>query len=131
MSEQIPLKPLPVDLAAQLPERARQAVDIIGLALDRYHGLLEQIADLESAGITNASTWYRDGIYLYLIYPTTAEGRVRKYVGNDPAKVAAALARLERYKTHQELTRLANDLLSRLQTASHWIDELIYQLKEQ
>lgn len=90
--------------------------DVEGLA-DQLPALIEgrrttlaakkaQMTELEKAGLTYASEHWREGKYMYLIYPTHDGQRPRKYVGTDPQKVAAARAGIARA---QEFDRLADE----------------------
>lgn len=86
-----------------LPGEIRSQIE--GL-LDRRIQLIREIAALEDAGIVEASPYYRDEQYLYLIHPTQPDGsREREYIGNKPEKVQAALSRVERFKEHERKVR--------------------------
>ena len=65
------------------------------MLLDRLQRVAHNRAELrrlDGAGRLYATPHWRGGRYLYLIYPTGADGtRVRQYVGADRAKTAAAL----------------------------------------
>jgi hypothetical protein len=129
MTEQIILSSLPVDLAAHLVDRAALIAPAAAAALDRYYALVEQIQVLEAAGITNASPFYRDEKYLYLVHPTAPDGsRQREYIGANASKQTAALARLDRYRQHQDLTRRANTQREKINSAAHQINILLRDL---
>ncbi len=90
------------------PQDLHNKADLLPLIIDQLFENRQRITDglatLQSAGITNASTYYRDGRYLYLIHPTAEDGsRQREYIGKDPTKIAQAMGRLERYQIHTEL----------------------------
>lgn len=60
---------------------------------------------LAAAGIIDASPFYQQGKYLYLIHPMRGGERKREYIGSDQAKIDVALACIDRYKifkAHQE-----------------------------
>lgn len=60
--------------------------------------LRTEISHLEKAGYCNATEWWKDGKYLYLIYPTDAHGnRKREYIGACSRAVNEARARINRY----------------------------------
>jgi hypothetical protein len=131
MTEQIQLHTLTADLAERLTLRADRVPQTITVAINHYRQLVTAIDELESAGITNASIHMRDSKYMYLIHPTQPDGsRQREYIGADPDKQAAARARLERFARHQELTRQANKLLSDLEHAQYFLDQILYTLRE-
>jgi hypothetical protein len=67
-----------------------------------------QIAQLERAGITKASAYWRKNkngqpTMLYLNHSTRNGKRRREYIGVDLSKQALALARIERWEQHQRL----------------------------
>lgn len=65
--------------------------------------LRESAETLKTAGITTSKPTYRDGKYLYLVGPMVDGSRTREYVGSDPAKIAEALAKVDRQKQYDEL----------------------------
>lgn len=79
---------------------------VISRALKARELLVTEIRHLEEDGLANATPWYRDQKYLYLIYPTQANGeRIREYIGADEEKKSAALRKIERYRLWTELQR--------------------------
>jgi hypothetical protein len=129
MTEQIHLTPVTPHLAADLVKHAAQVPQAVAAALRAYQSLADQINDLEQAGITNASPFFRDQKYLYLVHPTAADGtRQREYIGADPARQADALARLDRYKRHQTLTHQANTARACLDRAAYTLSSLLHDL---
>jgi hypothetical protein len=84
----------------------------------------EQVADLEQAGVTEASPYWRkdkegNPRILYLIHPSQNGQRKREYVGVDPAKQADALARVQRWEQRQRLLEQVNRLAARLDQIRH------------
>ena len=73
-----------------------------------------RIEQLTSLGTIRATPYYRDNKYLYLIYPTDHGSRQREYIGSDPAMIAEALAKLDRWHEFQkakgDLDRVERDL---------------------
>lgn len=69
----------------------------------RYIELMRLIADLERQGIDDATLYWRpggagDSDYLYIHFRARdGNPRRRLYVGNDPLRVTAATARVERF----------------------------------
>jgi len=73
--------------------------------------LKNKIDYLTDQGCSNAHEWWKDGKYLYLVYPTDKNGkRNREYVGSDPAMIDKAMKSIERYNQRralrEELSRL-------------------------
>lgn len=99
-------------------DRQRDAVNTsLAAAANRLDTLCAEIDNLDAAaqalkdqGTTNASPYYRQRKYLYLISPTFQGQRERQYIGSDPFKVQAALASIERHKRREEITAQANKL---------------------
>lgn len=72
-------------------------------------GFLQEIAELEHEGVYESEptpSWEQrsgKGCYLRLVYPTDGQARRKEYVGANPEKVAAALAKIKRTHDHQSL----------------------------
>jgi hypothetical protein len=110
------------DQLINLPTQIAQLLDktLAQLVLLQIHA-----ANLVELGIVNASTYYRDGIYLYLVHPTASDGsRQREYVGKDPSKIAAALARIARREEHFKVTCQIKEIETHL-------DQVAYNLYAQ
>jgi len=89
-----------------------QAKHALGAAASRIDQLCQDLATLdqeimalELEGTSNASPHWRDGKYLYLIYPTEDGQRRRDYIGNKGNNVENALQRVNRHKRCQQLRR--------------------------
>lgn len=64
-----------------------------------------QMTALEDAGLIYANEYWRDGKYLYLIYPTETDGkRKREYIGCDPERIQAARDGIKRAKDYDRLS---------------------------
>ena len=71
-----------------------------------YSALNAELKTLESLPVVNASPYWLNGEYLYLVHPQTPEKkRHRQYIGNDPERVEEALLRVTRGKRIKELRR--------------------------
>jgi hypothetical protein len=115
------------DQLTQLPAQIAELLDktLAQLALLQTHA-----ANLVELGIVDASTYYRGGIYLYLVHPTQPDGnRQREYIGKDVGKVAAALARLERYQQYNSVTQEINRLEDRLGAIGYSLESIKRQLE--
>lgn len=97
---------------------------------ERIRSIEADISELEHAGISNASPWWKEGKYLYLIHKTDDEGnRLREYIGSDETAVNAGLARIERFKRWIELRHQLNELRSNERSAKLSIDHALFYLK--
>jgi hypothetical protein len=83
-----------------------------------------QAEELQTAGTIEATPYYRQGKYLYLIGPTVGGYRERQYIGNDPAKIDAALDAVRRHRRRQEIVAQADKLRDELRTLARTADRL-------
>ena len=115
-----------------LGDSIRSIQEAINPLLDERVDLIHQIAEIIEAGYTEAHASYREGQYLYLIYPTPRNGekRRREYVGNKPEKVKAALEKIARYDRLQELARQLDNVERRIKTAKNHLDNYHMALSE-
>jgi hypothetical protein len=98
--------------------------------LEQRDQLKAELQELEDAGIANATPHYREGKYLYLIYPTQRDGsRERKYIGNKPEAIEQALAKVERFKIHASKKRELSNIESLLRTADYELNQVLTRLK--
>ena len=98
--------------------------------LDRRDELEAEIQELEDAGIAGANPHYREGKYLYLIYPTQPDSsRKREYIGNKPEAIQEALARVERFKIHATKSRELKGLESTLRSAGYELSQVLNHLR--
>lgn len=110
-------------MQAKMPEHEQpdphpyNLIDLTGRALnalyDRRQELLAEVARLETLDPVDAKPHYRkahphgDPRYLYLVHPQKNGMRKREYIGADPEKQAAGLARIE---AHKQLVACQRDL---------------------
>ena len=90
-------------------EQAKHALGVTTNRIDQLcrdlATLDQEIMALELEGTSNASAHWRDGKYLYLVYPMENGQRRREYVGNKGDNVENALQRVDRHKRCQQLRR--------------------------
>ena len=85
--------------------------------VERYHSLGTSIAQLTAAGCIDATEYWRDQKYLYLLCPMRGGLRKKKYIGNHPLRIEEARQKLQNYKnrleliTNQENIQLEIDLI--------------------
>lgn len=79
---------------------------ILLMNISTHGAITAQIKSLDGEDTLNASPYWLNGVYLYLVHPQTPEKkRWRQYVGNDPARVEKALQRVSRSKRHARLSK--------------------------
>ncbi len=101
-----------VELAGQLP--ALIAGHEAALAQARA-----RLAELKTAGLIYATSHWREGKYLYLIYPQRDGRRTRKYIGSDPKRIADAQAGIQRAAEFDRLSAEVRAIESRLLAGQH------------
>ena len=96
-------------------------LDRVGSWESKRKALRRELSQLKRRGLTQGKPHWRSGRYLYLVHPVVGTTRQREYIGSDPAKIKAALARVERTEIYrrkrdelesieQSLQRLLNEL---------------------
>jgi len=75
----------------------------------------KDLADLKAQGINYAGTTWKNGKYLYLVYPDEGNGRRREYIGADEEKCKAALDALDRGIKYDQKVRELNGLEAKMQ----------------
>lgn len=98
----------------------------IDLLADTIASLDAKIDTLEEAGTVEASEYWRQGKYLYLIHPTTGGHRVREYIGKDAAKVQAAQDRVDRFKKTRILRKDRDGIAAQLQQVMDTTEALLH-----
>ena len=80
---------------------------------------------LKSLGILNASPWFKNNKYLYLVFPVKGDGlRERRYIGANSEKVEEAMAAISRAKRVAEIKKENDLLMSKLTLACQLIESL-------
>ncbi|HSH72819.1 MAG TPA: hypothetical protein VK974_07155 [Methylophilaceae bacterium] len=93
-----------------------------------YNQLKDREAELVDMGTIYAGTTWKDGKYLYLIYPgKNGEDRQRVYVGSDSDKVAEALAAIERGSQLDKVKSQIKEMENRV----HWCGDYIIRANGQ
>jgi len=85
-----------------------QKLECIKIGLDKLEehitDLEAEIEKLEGQDMFFAREWWKDGKYLYLVFPQEANGnRKRVYVGSNKVNVARARAKVTRWERHRDL----------------------------
>ncbi len=88
------------------------------------HNNEAEMQRLKEDGLCNASEHWRQGKYLYLIYPSQDGERKREYVGADPARIAEAKRHRENEVKYQRLKQENREIETKLYVAKQRIKEL-------
>ena len=116
------------------PNKVVDTLDLLKQALnetdDKISQLTREIDQLREAGMVNASEWWKDDKYLYLVFPTDDNGkRVRQYVGSDESNVAIAQAKIKRYHQWVTLRQQRETLREKKRHAVANLDLALHYLK--
>ena len=77
----------------------------IRMLIQQRDELQKKIDHIEQLGWVDAKPHYRNGKYLYLIYPMVDGERRREYIGANSVKIQEALARIDRKEKYWELNK--------------------------
>lgn len=106
------------------------ALDAMLRSIEKKHLMLTaRLIELESAGITDATPFYQQNKYLYLIHPMRKGKRVREYVGSDVKKRHDAEVRIANYKIFSAHFCILNSLEDQARKLLHGINQLIERSK--
>lgn len=79
-------------------ETSLQALESSIAEIDR------EIQALDKKNLSDASEWWKDGKYLYLVYATDKSGdRKREYIGSEPGRIFEARERIAEYRLREKL----------------------------
>jgi PAS domain S-box-containing protein len=90
--------------------------------------LLEEKECLESTQIIEATPYWHQEKYLYLIFPKKDGKRVRKYIGTKKQKVDEALNAIKRGKRYRKICDELTDIDQQLRTATFKLDSFLWEL---
>lgn len=91
----------------------------------RERDLENQINHLRNLGWVDAKPHYRDGKYLYLIYPMVNGERRREYIGADQNKIQDALDAIERKSEIENLENRLADISSVISQTKYFLAKAI------
>ncbi len=100
--------------------------DILKLE-EEYKELIAKIDNLKEQGMINASPWWKQGKYLYLVHPMTNGHRKREYIGCDSFIIKEALAKIERWK---ELGRI-QFIVDKLERKINKVEKILVYLQQE
>ena len=122
-----------MDLSARYPALVEHLdVGLVERALVRLNALAERVVELDNQmnemqarGMVQATPYWRDQRYLYLVHQQLDGQRKREYIGKDKHKQAAALQRVENWHQYQKLDQEHKRAQGNLE---YWIRELCLSL---
>ncbi len=91
-------------LADRMQAEASKLPELIESLSRKYREIITRMNELERAGLIYAKPHYRQGKYLYLIYPMKDGQRRREYIGADPEKIEVALQAINRVHEYEALS---------------------------
>ena len=92
------------DLADKMRAEAVRLPELIESLSNQCREIHARMHELKSAGLIYAKPHYRQGKYLYLIYPMKDGERRREYIGADPEKIESALQAINRVHEYEALS---------------------------
>ena len=122
-----------MDLSARYPALIEHLdVGLVDRALIRLNALAERVVELDNQmnevqarGMVQATPYWRDQRYLYLVHQQLDGQRKREYIGKDKHKQAAALQRVENGHQYQKLDQEHKRAQGNLE---YWVRELCLSL---
>src|SRR5208283_4140644 len=92
------------DLADRLRAEASKLPELIESLSRQCREIHARMHELKRAGLIYAKPHYRQGKYLYLIFPMKDGVRRREYIGADPKKIQEALQAINRVYEYEMLS---------------------------
>lgn len=114
------------DTITKAKQTLQAAADYIDTTQEQIALLTTRVKDLETLGVSDASEYWREGKYLYLISPMNNGHRRRQYIGSNPQKVQEALDSIDRFKSRRQVLEQRSQLLAELQRILHRINDLLW-----
>ena len=91
--------------------------------------LQAEFEELEKAERVNATEYWREGVYLYLIYPMQDGSRRREYIGADVGKIKEALQKVNNHRRYEDLKREIEYQKLSLYEVQTYLDSILWKLK--
>jgi len=108
----------------------REKLNTIERSLKALEGSIAEIEQeiqvLDRKTLQDASEWWKDGKYLYLVYPADKSGnRKREYIGSDPRRIAEARERIAEYHWRANLKVTRARWRETVRDANYHIDRAV------
>lgn len=112
----------------KLDKKVELIPDYIQQLNDRQAALLDEKTSLEQTERIDATPYWHQEKYLYLIHPKKDGRRTRVYIGKKEDKIKQALAAIKRGKRYQELCQELEEIEQNLRTATFKLDSFLWEL---
>ena len=99
-----PYNRMPRTWLIEMRAEASKLPELIESLSRKYREIITRMHELKRAGLIYAKPHYRQGKYLYLIYPMKDGERRREYIGADPEKIKVALQAINRVHEYEALS---------------------------
>ena len=116
------------DLADRMRAEASKLPELIESLSRNYREITTRMNELKRAGLIYAKPHYRQGRYLYLIYPMKDGERRREYIGADPEKIQEALQAINWVHEYEALSNKLARTEGAFSKAQYELDQLIETL---
>jgi len=116
------------ELANKMRAEAVKLPELIESLCRQYREILTRMDELKTAGLIYAKPHYRQGKYLYLIYPMKDGDRRREYIGADHEKIESALQAINRVHEYEALSSKLARTEGCLSQGQSQLDQLIRTL---
>ncbi|WP_430460914.1 PAS domain S-box protein [Thalassolituus sp. LLYu03] len=114
---------------------------LLGDKVERIHDQLERLKvlrthllgeadDMQDLPRIDATPFWHQGRYLYLIEPQKNGKRKRQYVGSDPDKVKGALAAMRRQQRYQQVQQELTQIEHQIRNATFKLDSFLWDLAQ-
>lgn len=107
----------------KLLQQAEQLVVRLQIAQAEQAKIKQRQQELQAAGMLDASPYWNPSGYLYVTGRMRQGERAREYIGKDADKVREALAKIERFKEHEELDKSLSDWTNATQRIEYSLSE--------
>jgi len=114
---------------SKLTGNAKKLGQIIAATSGERKAIEREMRALKAKGLIYASTHWRDGRYLYLLYPLNGEPRKREYIGADPARIKAAQEAMQRAEQYDSLNHRLRAVDAAIMRAAHLIASAVAELQ--
>ena len=105
-----------------------QVLDKLDLLATQAANLQIQIQQARTQEMVQATPYWREQKYLYLIHPKHDGQRRREYIGKDEQKQKTALQNLENWKTYQKLDQQYKRIIGNLEYWTTELDRVLHRI---
>jgi len=95
--------------------------------IEKHNLLTTRIAQLTADGCINATEYWKDEKYLYLLRPMNKGKRIKTYIGNHSLRIEEARQKVVNYKIRLSLVEKQDKMVKELAKIENYTNEL-YEL---